>query len=478
VTTGFGVVLNNARLRIGESVAVYGAGGIGLNVVQAAALVSAYPVIAVDLHDAKLRLALELGATHVINASREDAVKAIRTIAGTRGIDCFIDNTGLPAVIDKGHELTAPQGRVVLVGAPKHGSEIEVPAHGGGSDSAGRHPALSKPVPSRPFEIERAHHRSVSSRGDQHCTRQDARRTHRRTLSARNQSAIIALTAWRSTLSHFASAEEDMLEREAGLFPDRDLLISLVREAGAAILDLYRNQAGFETKADGSPVTAADLRSHRILSAGLARLSTAPVLSEEHLVGYQQRAKWQRLWLVDPLDGTKDYLAHNDEFTINVALIDSARPALGIVYAPALDELYYAERETGAFQVRGSDWQRLPAPHPWRTLRMATSRFHDVAAAQEFARVNGIVESQAIGSALKFARLARGDLSIYPRFTGSSEWDIAAGHCVLEAVGCRIIDLESGAPPLYNKPDLTNHHFIALAPTIDFAGVRLPSNTN
>ena len=131
VTTGFGVVLNNARLRIGESVAVYGAGGIGLNVVQAAALVSAYPVIAVDLHDAKLRLALELGATHVINASREDAVKAIRTIAGTRGIDCFIDNTGLPAVIDKGHELTAPQGRVVLVGAPKHGSEIEVPAHGG-----------------------------------------------------------------------------------------------------------------------------------------------------------------------------------------------------------------------------------------------------------------------------------------------------------------------------------------------------------
>jgi 3'(2'), 5'-bisphosphate nucleotidase len=261
-------------------------------------------------------------------------------------------------------------------------------------------------------------------------------------------------------------------------FPDRQQLIRLVREAGAAILDLYRGDARFETKADGSPVTAADLRSHRILSAGLARLSIVPVLSEEHPARYEQRAQWQRFWLVDPLDGTKDYLARNDEFTVNVALIDGGRPAVGIVYAPAVDELYYAEREAGAYQVSGSEWQRLPASDAWRARRMAVSRFHDVAATHEFARLNDIVECQPMGSALKFARLARGDVSIYPRFTGSSEWDIAAGHCVLEAVGCRIIDLESGAPPLYNKPDLNNHHFIALAPTIDFASLRLPSQTN
>jgi S-(hydroxymethyl)glutathione dehydrogenase / alcohol dehydrogenase len=126
VTTGFGVVLNNAQLQIGESVAVYGAGGIGLNIVQAAAMVSAYPIIAVDLHDAKLRLALEMGATHVVNAQREDAAKAIASIAGTEGLDCFIDNTGSPAIIQTGYRLTKPQGRVVLVGVPRQGQDISI----------------------------------------------------------------------------------------------------------------------------------------------------------------------------------------------------------------------------------------------------------------------------------------------------------------------------------------------------------------
>jgi S-(hydroxymethyl)glutathione dehydrogenase/alcohol dehydrogenase len=126
VTTGFGVVLNNAKLKIGESVTVYGAGGVGLNIVQAAAMVSAYPIIAVDLHDAKLRLALEMGATHLINAAREDAAKAIAAIAGAEGVDCFIDNTGLPAVIETGYRLTKPQGRVVLVGVPKQGNDISI----------------------------------------------------------------------------------------------------------------------------------------------------------------------------------------------------------------------------------------------------------------------------------------------------------------------------------------------------------------
>jgi S-(hydroxymethyl)glutathione dehydrogenase/alcohol dehydrogenase len=126
VTTGFGVVLNNARLKIGESVAVYGAGGVGLNIVQAAAMVSAYPIVAVDLHDAKLRLALEMGATHLINASREDAAKAISAICGNEGVDCFVDNTGLPEVIQTGYRLTKPQGRVVLVGVPKKGQDVTI----------------------------------------------------------------------------------------------------------------------------------------------------------------------------------------------------------------------------------------------------------------------------------------------------------------------------------------------------------------
>jgi S-(hydroxymethyl)glutathione dehydrogenase/alcohol dehydrogenase len=126
VTTGFGVVENNARVRIGESVVVYGAGGIGLNIVQAAAMMSAYPIIAVDLHDNRLQLAAEMGATHLINGSRDDARARIQEISGVAGVDVFIDNTGQPAIIEAGYQLTKPQGRVVLVGVPRKGKEISI----------------------------------------------------------------------------------------------------------------------------------------------------------------------------------------------------------------------------------------------------------------------------------------------------------------------------------------------------------------
>ncbi|UGQ46602.1 zinc-binding dehydrogenase [Massilia endophytica] len=126
VTTGFGVVENNAKLRIGESVVVFGAGGIGLNIVQAAALVSAYPIIAVDIHDSKLELAREMGATHLINSAKVDAKQAILDIVGPAGLDAFIDNTGQPAIIEMGYGITKPQGRVTLVGVPKKGNNINI----------------------------------------------------------------------------------------------------------------------------------------------------------------------------------------------------------------------------------------------------------------------------------------------------------------------------------------------------------------
>ena len=126
VTTGFGVVVNNAKVKIGESVVVFGAGGVGLNIVQAAALVSAYPVIAVDVHDNKLALAKEMGATHLINSVKTNAQEAIRDVAGAAGVDVFIDNTGQPTIIEMGYELTKPQGRVTLVGVPKKGSNIGI----------------------------------------------------------------------------------------------------------------------------------------------------------------------------------------------------------------------------------------------------------------------------------------------------------------------------------------------------------------
>ena len=126
VTTGFGVVENNARLRIGESVVVFGAGGIGLNIIQAAALVSAYPIIAVDLYDNKLELAREMGATHLVNSAKVDARKAILEIAGGAGVDAVIDNTGRPEIIEMGYEITKPQGRVTMVGVPRKGNNVNI----------------------------------------------------------------------------------------------------------------------------------------------------------------------------------------------------------------------------------------------------------------------------------------------------------------------------------------------------------------
>lgn len=126
VTTGFGVVQNNAKVKIGDSVVVYGAGGIGLNIVQAAALAGAYPILAVDLHDGKLEMARMMGATHSINASSQDPAQSITTVVGKGGVDVFIDNTGLPSVIELGYQLTKPQGRVTLVGVPAKGSNVSL----------------------------------------------------------------------------------------------------------------------------------------------------------------------------------------------------------------------------------------------------------------------------------------------------------------------------------------------------------------
>jgi S-(hydroxymethyl)glutathione dehydrogenase/alcohol dehydrogenase len=126
VTTGFGVVENNAKVRIGESVVVFGAGGIGLNIVQAAALVSAYPIVAVDLHEGRLALARQMGATHLINSSTTDARQAILDIVGREGVDAFIDNTGQSAIIEMGYQITKPQGRVTLVGVPRQGNNINI----------------------------------------------------------------------------------------------------------------------------------------------------------------------------------------------------------------------------------------------------------------------------------------------------------------------------------------------------------------
>lgn len=244
-------------------------------------------------------------------------------------------------------------------------------------------------------------------------------------------------------------------------------VIGLVQEAGRILLSHYRRKINVVTKADHSPLTEADLASHRFLCAALADLCGLPVLSEEDVVAYDHRMRWEQFWLVDPLDGTKDFLAQNDEFTINVALIDRGEPVLGIVHAPALDELFHGERGLGAYLRKGTRQERLP----WTRCEepvVLRSRFHDTSRTDEFMQRNSLARSLRVGSALKFGRLAEGVASLYPRYSGSFEWDIAAGHAILKESGCRMILADTVAEPVYNTPSLRMGSFFACAGWVDF----------
>lgn len=253
-----------------------------------------------------------------------------------------------------------------------------------------------------------------------------------------------------------------------------DDLIALARRAGEAILAVYDNPGkDLQIKKDASPLTRADTASHEIIAEGLRKISSFPIVSEEEESSHDNRKDWRNFWLVDPLDGTKDFLARNDEFSVNIALIEGHDPILGLMYAPACDECYVAERGKGACEIVRGVRRALPLK-PCEGSVVTRSRFHDVPLLERFMKENGITESLTIGSALKFAALARGNASLYPRFTGSSEWDIAAGHILLKESGGGIVDLTTGKEPLYNKANLRNNWFLAFAKGIDYRNFKIP----
>lgn len=245
----------------------------------------------------------------------------------------------------------------------------------------------------------------------------------------------------------------------------REACIGLARGAGAAILDVYASDFAVQAKDDDSPLTQADLASHRLIVAGLRALTPdIPVLSEEDAgIAWSVRRTWRRHWLVDPLDGTREFVKRNGEFTVNIALIEDGRPVLGVVYAPVFDYLLHGLAGDGAYlRERGEDRRlatRRPASAP---LRVAASRSHlDERTAAALARM-GDTERHGLGSSLKFCRIAEGVIDVYPRFGPTSEWDTAAAQCVLEAAGGAVLRLD-GAPLDYNrKDDILNPHFIAL----------------
>ncbi|UXY13700.1 3'(2'),5'-bisphosphate nucleotidase CysQ [Chitiniphilus purpureus] len=252
-------------------------------------------------------------------------------------------------------------------------------------------------------------------------------------------------------------------------------LVRIAREAGAAILDIYaRADFGVEAKGDGSPLTLADLAANRVILNGLAACFPWPVISEETLVDYEARRDWATFWLVDPLDGTRDFLDRNDEFTVNIGLIHQGVAIAGVVYAPALDELYYGASGQGAWMARGD--VRIALPGRWALEHaLACSRHHDVPQTAAFASLNGVARSVPIGSALKFGRLAAGEVDLYPRFNGSSEWDVAAGDAVLRAAGCTLRALPDLTPMRYNTPSQRNPHFIAAAPHVPLDQLSYPT---
>lgn len=245
----------------------------------------------------------------------------------------------------------------------------------------------------------------------------------------------------------------------------REACIGLAREAGAAILDVYASDFAVQAKDDDSPLTQADLASHRLIVAGLRALTPdIPVLSEEDAgTPWTVRRGWRRHWLVDPLDGTREFVKRNGEFTVNIALIEDGRPVLGVVFAPVFDYLLHGLHGDGAFLRERAGDRRLATRRPASApLRVAASRSHlDERTAAALARM-GDTERHGLGSSLKFCRIAEGVIDVYPRFGPTSEWDTAAAQCVLEAAGGAVLRLD-GAPLDYNrKDDILNPHFIAL----------------
>ena len=239
-------------------------------------------------------------------------------------------------------------------------------------------------------------------------------------------------------------------------------VIALAYESGRAILAIYQDlNPRVEYKSDHSPITQADLASHRILQAGLAGLAPHwPVLSEESVeIPFEERKSWRHFWMIDPLDGTKEFLHRSGEFTVNIALIEDDRPILGVVYAPVIDKLYFAARGAGSYRRDGEVATPIRvAPAPAGSTRFVVSRRHT--SDQEIPTDGG--EILFMGSSLKFCLIAEGAADVYPRNGPTMEWDTAAAQCILEEAGGSIADLE-GNTIRYNKQVLLNSSFVARA---------------
>jgi 3'(2'), 5'-bisphosphate nucleotidase len=244
---------------------------------------------------------------------------------------------------------------------------------------------------------------------------------------------------------------------------DFDFLGGLVREAGKAILEVYGTDFEVNRKDDMSPITLADKRSHRLIVDSLrARYPDIPVLSEEGKeVPFEVRRNWRRFWLVDPLDGTKEFVKRNGEFTVNVALVEDCTPVVGIIHIPVSGQLFMADVHEGCWEIteNGRSVLRVSQVAPDALVRVVRSRSHPTPGLHEFLSLIPSYQIINRGSALKFCAVAEGEADFYPRFGPTWEWDTAAGQAIVIAAGGVMLDL-SGKPFVYNKENLLNGPFI------------------
>ena len=247
-------------------------------------------------------------------------------------------------------------------------------------------------------------------------------------------------------------------------------VLQIAVEAGREILDIYEKDYEVIEKADGSPVTVADHRAHELISQRLEPLiPQTPVLSEESSgITVDERMTWRRFWLVDPLDGTKEFIKRNGEFTVNIALIEAGLPVLGVVHTPVQKMSHFASVGQGAWRrAEGCSDERIEVSrYGGGAARMVVSRSHSGPAVERFRDALGEcsghgVETISMGSALKVCLVAEGSADVYPRLGPTSEWDTGASHCILNESGGKIIDC-GGSTLQYNKPSLINPWFMAI----------------
>lgn len=253
-------------------------------------------------------------------------------------------------------------------------------------------------------------------------------------------------------------------------------------EAGKEILEIYNDPLsdfGIERKADNSPLTVADKKAHEIILSFL-KTTPYPVLSEEgRTIPYSERKDWECLWIVDPLDGTKEFIKRNGEFTVNIALVENGVPVMGVIYLPVKKVLYFGDTERGAFRLKEvtavpHDWtaeelagrsERLPVAHPdGNECVVVASRSHLSAETEAYIealkRHYASVRLISTGSSIKICLVAEGSADVYPRFAPTMEWDTAAGHAIARAAGMEIYQAGKEIPLVYNKEDLLNPWFI------------------